>query len=121
MNQSTKPDFNPSDIIDIASVHGIGDYSEAPDGNRFIYKKPSAAPTVATDDSSTGKAFAVINKHTLEVRTDPELRKLLTSKYESVMESRYFGRGGIEIVLAGNQFSQDELSDLVRLSYNLTD
>ena len=60
------------------------------------------------------------NKNTIEVRTDGELRKLLTEKYESVMESRYFGRGGIEIVIAGNQLKTDELEDLVRLSYNLS-
>ena len=49
-----------------------------------------------------------------------ELRKLLTEKYESVMDSRYFGHGGIEIVLAGKQLEDSELDDLVRLSYNLS-
>ena len=66
------------------------------------------------------KVFLVVNKNTLEVRTDEELRKLLVEKYESVMESRYFGKGGVEIVVAGNQLSEDELFDLVRLSYNLS-
>ena len=36
------------------------------------------------------------------------------------MKSRYFGKGGIEIVLSG-QLEQEELDDLVRLSYNLTE
>lgn len=66
-----------------------------------------------------GKAFLVVNKNTIEVRTDENLKKLLMGKYESVMESRYFGRNGIEIVLAG-QLALDEIYDLVRLSYNLT-
>ena len=35
------------------------------------------------------------------------------------MESRYFGQGGIEIVLAG-QLSEPEIEDLIRLSYNLS-
>ena len=35
------------------------------------------------------------------------------------MESRYFGRGGIEIVMCG-QLDDAEVEDLVRLSYNLT-
>jgi len=65
------------------------------------------------------KVFLVVNKNTIEVRTDAELKKLLVEKYESVMESRYFGRGGVEIVMAG-QLSDDELFDLVRLSYNLS-
>ena len=65
------------------------------------------------------KAFLVENANTIEVRTDGKLGKLLREKYESVMESRYFGRGGIEIVMSG-QLKLDEIDDLVRLSYNLT-
>ncbi|MBQ8996807.1 hypothetical protein IJ095_02155 [Candidatus Saccharibacteria bacterium] len=66
------------------------------------------------------KVFLVVNKNTIEVRTDERLGKLLRGKYESVMESRYFGRGGIEIVMAGKQLGESEIEDLVRLSYNLT-
>lgn len=92
--------------MDIAKVTGIGSYTEKIEKNRKLYLK---------DD----KTFLVVNKNTIEVRTDGELSKLLCDKYESVMESRYFGRGGIEIVPAG-QLSDTELQDLVRLSYNLT-
>lgn len=70
--------------------------------------------------SEDGKAFLVKNKHTIEVRCDVRLKKLLIEKYESVMESRYFGRGGIEIVTEGKQMEDQEIEDLVRLSYNLT-
>ena len=35
------------------------------------------------------------------------------------MESRYFGRGGIEIVDSG-QLEDTEVEDLIRLSYNLS-
>lgn len=35
------------------------------------------------------------------------------------MTSRYFGVGGVEIVLSG-QVEEDKIEDLVRLSYNLT-
>lgn len=93
-------------VFDLSEVTGIGAYQEKTEKERTLYLK---------DD----KVFLVVNKNTLEVRTDGELKKLLTEKYESVMESRYFGRGGIEIVPAG-QLSQDDLNDLVRLSYNLS-
>ncbi len=66
-----------------------------------------------------GNTFLVINPSTIEVRCDQKLAKLLKEKYESVMQSRYFGHGGIEIVPAG-QLTQAELIDLVRLSYDLT-
>ena len=93
-------------VFNLSEVTGIGPFQEKTEKERTLYLK---------DD----KVFLVVNKNTLEVRTDGELKKLLTDKYESVMESRYFGRGGIEIVLAG-QLKEDELSDLVRLSYNLS-
>ncbi len=93
-------------VFDLSEVTGIGDFTSNKEAERELFLK---------DD----KVFLVINKNTIEVRTDDELAKLLKEKYESVMESRYFGRGGIEIVLA-NQLKTDELYDLVRLSYNLS-
>jgi predicted DNA-binding protein (MmcQ/YjbR family) len=93
-------------VFDLSQVTGIGDYQEKKEKERTLYLKGD-------------KVFLVINKNTIEVRTDGELKKLLTEKYESVMESRYFGRGGIEIVLA-RQLGVDDLNDLVRLSYNLS-
>lgn len=102
-------------VPDLSEISGLGDYTEkreeVVDGenakSRTLYKK---------DD----KAFLVVNSNTIELRTDQKLAKLLEEKYESVMESRYFGRGGIEIVIAGNQLKSDELADLIRLSYNLS-
>lgn len=93
-------------VFDLSEVTGIGDYTQKTEKERTLYYKGD-------------KVFLVINKHTLELRTDGELKNLLIEKYESVMESRYFGRGGIEIVPAG-QLSSDGLNDLVRLSYNLS-
>ena len=94
-------------VFDLSEVTGIGDYQERAEKERKLYQKQ-------------GKVFLVANKNTIEVRTDSQLANTLKEKYESVMESRYFGRGGIEIVPAG-QLSKDEIIDLVRLSYNLTD
>ena len=93
-------------VFDISEVTGLGKYKKKTEESRDLYYR---------DD----KVFLVVNKNTIEIRTDDQLSKLLREKYESVMESRYFGRGGIEIVLA-NQLSQTELYDLVRLSYNLS-
>ncbi|MBR2994676.1 MmcQ/YjbR family DNA-binding protein [Candidatus Saccharibacteria bacterium] len=93
-------------VFDISEVSGIDDYTVKSEITRQIYYK-------------SDKAFLVINQNTIEVRCDPLLSENLKSKYETVMESRYFGKGGIEIVLA-NQLSPTELQDLVRLSYNLT-
>ncbi len=93
-------------VFDLLKVTGIGDFTSKKEKERELFLK---------DD----KVFLVVNKNTIEVRTDDKLGQLLREKYESVMESRYFGRGGIEIVLA-DQLKTDELYDLVRLSYNLS-
>ena len=92
--------------MDIATVTGIGPYTEKTEKERKLYLKDN-------------KTFLVVNKNTIEVRCDEKLSSLLKEQYESVMESRYFGRGGIEIVLAG-QLKEPELEDLIRLSYDLT-
>lgn len=93
-------------VFDIHEVSGIAEFSEASEKERTLYKV-------------LDRVFLVVNKNTVEVRTDAKLGKLLREKYESVMESRYFGRGGIEIVMSG-QLEKTEIEDLVRLSYNLT-
>lgn len=97
-------------MIEIAQVAGIGAYQEQAYGEKGkdrIFVTPEE------------KAFAVIRPKTIELRCDRKLRDLLMERYETVMESRYFGKGGIEIVPTG-QISDAEIEDLVRLSYNLT-
>lgn len=117
-------------VFDISKITGIGEYSEKHDKDKndqprtLYFKKTNEQDKPNEQNKSTAptapKAFLIVNKNTIEIRTDSELGKLLVNKYESVMESRYFGRGGIEIVVAGHQLSEPELYDLVRLSYNLS-
>lgn len=100
-------------MFNISEVSGIGEYVI----EDSIQKERKIGKIFYAPNS---KAFVVLHEDkTIEVRTDKNLSKLLREKYESVMKSRYFGNGGIEIVLSG-QIPQDEINDLVRLSYNLT-
>lgn len=93
-------------VYDVSKVSGIGEFSKKTEKERELF-------------FVNEKAFLVLNKNTVEVRCDEKLGKFLREKYESVMESRYFGRGGIEIVMSG-QLQENEVDDLVRLSYNLS-
>ena len=93
-------------VFDVSKISGISEFSEKKEKERVLFFRGE-------------KAFLVVNKNTIEVRCDFKLSKLLQEKYESVMESRYFGRGGIEIVMSG-QLDENEVEDLVRLSYNLS-
>ncbi len=94
-------------MVNLAEVTGIGEYTEEKRGEDLLYKVPD------------GKVFLVVRPKTLEVRCDQKLSRVLKEDYETVMESRYFGRGGIEIVPSG-QLEENEIQDLIRLSYNLT-
>ena len=94
-------------VLNLHEINGIDSYEEKPEKDRILYIKD-------------GKTFLVVNKNTIEVRCDHELSKTLQERYESVMESRYFGHGGIEIVPT-SQLTKEELADLIRLSYELTD
>ena len=93
-------------VFDLSEVTNLGPFTTKKTADRTLYFKGD-------------HAFLVVNKNTIEVRCDSKLAAHLQAKYESVMQSRYFGRGGIEIVPT-NQLNQGELADLVRLSYNLT-
>lgn len=105
-------------VFDIHEVGGIGEFiteektlGDGDDAEKvLLYEVASEEP----------KTFLVVRKNTLEVRTDGKLKNLLRDRYESVMESRYFGKGGIEIVNSG-QLTADEINDLVRLSYQLSE
>ena len=93
--------------MEVGKISGIGEYEIEKKGEDKLYKVPE------------GKVFLVERLKTIEVRCDRKLSNVLREQYETVMESRYFGRGGIEIVPSG-QLSEGEIEDLIRLSYNLT-
>ena len=93
-------------VFDLPQIIGDEPYSVQSEKTRDLYFRD-------------GLAFLVLHRNTIEIRCDKRLSQVLREKYESVMESRYFGRGGIEIVPT-NQLSPEELGDLIRLSYDLT-
>ncbi len=96
--------------MDLEKISGIGEWQESKHGEKGedkVYSVPG------------GKVFLVVRPKTIEVRCERNLGQKLIEDYESVMESRYFGRGGVEIVPSG-QLEEGEIEDLVRLSYNLT-
>ncbi|MBQ6313502.1 hypothetical protein IJI29_01370 [Candidatus Saccharibacteria bacterium] len=98
-------------VFDLSKINGIENYEVKSDTD----KNDKPRKLYYRDE----KVFLVENPHTIELRCDEKLSRHLMNEYESVMESRYFGRGGIEIVPAG-QLTADEINDLIRLSYDLT-
>lgn len=110
-----------AEMIEVEKISGIGEFTKrkhGEEGEDWVFEVP-AVPGVSEAGGARGKAFLVLRPKTIEVRCDGKLSKFLREKYETVMESRYFGRGGVEIVPSG-QLSKEELEDLIRLSYNMT-
>ena len=101
-------------MIELTQISGLGPFTKTTEKLDNYSSRDIFYP------ENVEKPFLIVNKNTIELRTDDKLGKLLTEKYESVMQSRYFGRGGIEIVSSADQLKKDELADLIRLSYNLT-
>ena len=93
-------------VFDIHEIKGLGGFSEKKQKGDLLY--------IVNE-----RVFLVVHKNTIEVRTDEKLRDVLCKRYESIMKSRYFGKGGIEVVMSG-QLMDGEVQDLVQLSYNLT-
>lgn len=102
-------------MIEVAKISGIGGYTE----KRRKILETGEEDRIFLVDEGEEKAFLVIRPKTIEVRSDRKLSEKLKEKYETVMESRYFGKGGVEIVPCG-QLEESEIEDLIRLSYNLT-
>ena len=98
-------------VFDLSEINPGGEYKT------LVEKDKDGKPR--TRFLKNDNTFLVINPSTIEVRCDPKLAKLLQEKYESVMQSRYFGRAGVEIV-PSSQLSKAELDDLIRLSFNLS-
>lgn len=69
------------------------------------------------------KICLVVEKDTqplrIETRCDLKLSKTLQERYESVMQSRALGRNGIEIICSG-QLTDDEIFDLIRHAYEIS-
>ena len=79
-------------MIEIGDINGIGEYVEKKHGEKGEDK---------VFEVVDGKAFLVMRPKTIEVRCDKRLADMLREKYETVMESRYFGHGGVEIIPSG--------------------
>lgn len=100
-----------TEMINVAKISGIGEWTTKERKDEYETDVLYLAPNE--------KVFLVVRPKTIEVRCDGKLGRKLREDYETVMESRYFGRGGVEIVPSG-QLEEAELEDLVRLSYNMT-
>ena len=73
--------------------------------------------------SAAGKMFALIDERSqpvrLSLKCDPQLAELLREKYESVLPGYHLNKKHWNTIICSGQLPDDELTDLVRHSYEL--
>ena len=78
---------------------------------------------VGDKEANNGKLFAIIADESKPLRVslkcDPLLAVNLREKYESVLPGYHLNKKYWNTIICTGQLSQDEIYDLVRLSYNL--
>jgi predicted DNA-binding protein (MmcQ/YjbR family) len=82
----------------------------------FVYK-------IGHKESGEGKMFAIIQGGSkplrLSLKCDPQLAEILREKYETVLPGYHLNKKHWNTILCTGQVPDDELFDLVRLSYRL--
>lgn len=75
------------------------------------------------DKESGGKMFALIREDSkplrLSLKCDPVLAETLRERYETVLPGQHLNKKHWNTIICSGQLSDDELKDLIRLSYNL--
>ena len=74
-------------------------------------------------ETGEGKLFAIIQDDSkplrISLKCDPLLAETLREKYETVLPGYHLSKKHWNTILCTGQVPEDELFDLVRLSYNL--
>ena len=89
----------------------------------FPFGEGTSVYKVGNKEAGEGKLFAIIADQSkplrLSLKCDPLLAKTLREKYESVLPGYHLNKKHWHTVLLSGQLSDDEVLDLVRLSYSL--
>lgn len=74
-------------------------------------------------ETGEGKLFAIIANGSkplrISLKCDPQLAEVLREKYETVLPGYHLNKKHWNTILCSGQVPDEEIKDLVRLSYNL--
>lgn len=89
----------------------------------FPFGEETAVYKVGHKETGEGKLFALVtvdsNPLRVSLKTDPKLSETLRERYEEVQPGYHLNKKHWITVINTGQLSDDEIYDLVRLSYNL--
>jgi predicted DNA-binding protein (MmcQ/YjbR family) len=89
----------------------------------FPFGEGTSVYKVGDKDSGEGKLFAIIADGSdplrVSLKCDPILAETLREKYETVVPGYHLNKKHWNTIICSGQLSDDEISDLARLSYDL--
>lgn len=89
----------------------------------FPFGEGTSVYKVGHKETGEGKLFAIIADGSkplqISLKCDPGLAILLREKYESVQPGYHLNKKHWNTILCTGQVGDDEIKDLIRLSYNL--
>lgn len=89
----------------------------------FPFGEGTSVYKVGDREAGEGKMFALIddssNPLRISLKCDPQLALVLREKYESVVAGYHLNKKHWNTIIATGQLGDDEIKDLIRLSYNL--
>ena len=89
----------------------------------FPFGEQACVYKVGHKETGEGKMFALIatdsNPLRVSLKCDPQLAVTLREKYETVLAGYHLNKKHWNTIVCSGQLSDDEISDLARLSYRL--
>ena len=88
----------------------------------FPFGEETSVYKIGQKQTGEGKLFAIIPHSTplkVSLKCEPGLAELLRDKYETVLPGYHLNKKHWNTIICTGQVPEDELHDLVRLSYNL--
>ncbi len=89
----------------------------------YPFGEDAAVYKIGHKETGGGKMFAIVGEKSdpvrISLKCDPQLAITLREKYESIVPGYHLNKKHWNTVICTGQLSQDEVFDLIRLSYNL--
>lgn len=89
----------------------------------FPFGEGTSVYKIGHKETGEGKLFAIIaddsNPLRISLKCDPQLAELLRDKYESIIPGYHLNKKHWNTIICSGQVPDDELKDLIRLSYRL--
>lgn len=89
----------------------------------FPFGEGTSVYKIGNKETGSGKMFAIIADDSRPLRVslkcDPQLAENLRAEYETVLPGYHLNKKHWNTIICSGQLNDDEVKDLVRLSYDL--